>query len=169
MSLAVMQADNFDGLFDYNAEFVTLYSPGTVAINVGDFVAFLSNNTGNPGAIEGMSIDAADLSNAYAINNIFGIAMGLASGGPAAVAGTQIVAAGTAGNIRVQIAGRNTVANVDSGCTQGLAIVCSTTAGRGDPASGVSTNDYRVVATSLSAVTSNVATVLIHPHPNFIR
>lgn len=152
MSLAVMQADNFDGNFDYNAEFVTMYA--TAAVTTGDWVAFLSNNTSNPGAIEGMSIITADSDNAYSIANTFGVAAETTT---------------AAGMVRVQIRGKATNVNVATGSTQGLALVISSTAGRATLASGVNSDDYRTIGVALSDASSNLATVLIHPHPAFIQ
>lgn len=155
MSLTVSQIDNFDGNYNFEGEFGTFYATGTSSIAVGDWVAFASANTGNPGGIEGMSVDLADSDTLGGKANTFGVA-------------TTAITAGTAGFVTVQIRGKSTTANVATGSTNGLALVISGTGGRADVASGQSTNDYRVIATCLSDASANVATVDILPHPRFV-
>lgn len=156
MSLAVMQADNFDGLSNLNAEFVTLYT--TTTLTAGQWVSFATNDVLNPGAIDGLSVVAAISSTTGHRANICGVAD---------QAVTPVASAQTA--VRIQIAGYRASANVATATTDGCALACGGTAGLAQLASGVSTNDYRVCGRGLSDASGDVAEVEIFPHPTFIR
>lgn len=157
MSLGVMQIDNFDGNFDFNSEFVTLYT--TVTITAGNWVAFATNTTTNPGSIDGVSVITAISTTAGAPSNTFGICTD-----------TVTVSGATETPVRVQISGRYATANVVSATADGVGLAISNVSGQAQAASASTANDFRTIGRALSAATvANVAEVEIFVHPFFTR
>lgn len=157
MSLSVMQIDNFDGNFDFNSEFVTLYT--TATITAGNWVAFVTNDASNPGAIDGVSVITAISTTAGAPSNTCGICTD-----------TVTVSGAVQTPVRVQICGKYATANVVTTTADGVGLAISNVSGQAQAASASTTNDFRTIGRALSAATvGNVAEVEIFPHPFFIR
>lgn len=148
--MSIYKSDNYNGNQTESSVSAQLWC--TEAVTAGNWIAIHWNDVTNPGATQGESYRIAD-----------------GDEDDYDVVGVALQTTTAAGFAQVQVKGIVTTADVaDAADTLGTKLMISATAGRAEAYSGTDPLVRVLGATTTTASASNVASVLLYPHPRFI-